>query len=65
MANLPEIQTRMQLEIDEKIGGAEPRLKDKDQLHYVNAVSVYFSSCVHLRPFPVRLRTTSVFAGSP
>ncbi len=38
LANHPEIQTRMQREIDEKIGDAEPRLKDKDQLHYVNAV---------------------------
>ena len=38
MANHPEIQTRMQKEIDEKIGDVEPRLEDKDKLPYVNAV---------------------------
>ncbi len=38
LANHPEIQTRMQREIDEKIGEAEPRLKDKDQLPYTIAV---------------------------
>ncbi len=38
MANHPEIQTRMQREIDEKIGEAEPRLKDKEEMPYTNAV---------------------------
>ncbi len=38
VANHPELQTRMQQEIDEKIGEAEPRLKDKEKMHYVNAV---------------------------
>ena len=32
----------MQREIDEKIGDAEPRLEDKDQLHYVQAVCTLF-----------------------
>ncbi len=40
LANHPEIQTRMQKEIDEKIGEAEPRLQDRENMHYVNAVSV-------------------------
>ncbi len=38
LANHPEIQTRMQREIDEKIGEAEPRLKDRGEMHFTNAV---------------------------
>ena len=38
LANHPEIQTRMQREIDEKIGEAEPRLKDKEEMPYTMAV---------------------------
>ncbi len=45
MANHPEIQTRMQREIDEKIGDAEPRLKDRAKMHYVNAVCVCAVCC--------------------
>ena len=29
----------MQKEIDDVLGEAEPRLEDRDKLHYVNAVS--------------------------
>ncbi len=39
LANHPELQTRMQKEIDHVLGEAEPRLEDRDKLHYVNAVS--------------------------
>ncbi len=39
LANHPEIQTRMQKEIDHVLGEAEPRLEDRDKLPYVNAVS--------------------------
>ncbi len=42
LANHLELQTRMQKEIDHVLGETEPRLQDKDQLHYVNAVHTAF-----------------------
>ncbi len=41
LANHPEVQTRMQREIDHVLGEAEPRLEHRDKLHYVNAVCLY------------------------
>ncbi len=45
LVNHPELQTRMQKEIDHVLGEAEPRLEDRDKLPYVNAVS----SRTHIR----------------
>ena len=44
LTNKPELQKRLQQEVDEAVGDETPRLSDKDKMPYMEAVSFYFIS---------------------
>ena len=41
LTNKPELQKRLQQEVDEAVGDETPRLTDKDKMPYMEAVRLY------------------------
>jgi cytochrome P450 family 2 subfamily K len=50
MAREPEVQTRVQAEIDRVVGGRPPRLADRDAMPYTEAVLMEIQRCANVVP---------------